>query len=126
MNAFTPIDKSALSYLEWKIVQMAREDGPRSFNPEGFVARLARFIGLGVPHGLANDRLEALRRFGVRAWHWDLIRARDVRAFCDAGFSKRHVLEIISRVSMTRGFTPTIEDDSTHASPTHLSGCRCG
>lgn len=110
MNAFTTIDKRALSYLQWKVVEMAREDGPRSFNPDGFFAGIARFIGIPVPNGLASEGLEALRRFSVRAWYWDLIRTKDLRAFLEAGYSRRHVLEILSRISMTRGFMPTIED----------------
>ncbi|HET6940722.1 MAG TPA: hypothetical protein VFH89_01035 [Sphingomicrobium sp.] len=127
MNAFTPVDKGALSYLEWKIVEMAREDGPRSFNPDGLVARVIRVIGIKVPNGLANERLEALRRFSVRAWFWDLIRSGDMQAFFEAGFARRHALEIISRVSMARGFTPTIENDPTpNASRSQQKKCRCG
>ena len=127
MNAYTPVDKAALSYLEWKIVEMAREDGPRSFNPDGLVARVIRVIGIKVPNGLANERLEALRRFSVRAWFWDLIRSNDMQAFFAAGFSRHHALEIISRVSMARGFTPTIENGSTpKESRSQHSNCRCG
>jgi hypothetical protein len=127
MNAFTSVDKGALSYLEWKIVEMAHEDGPRSFSPDGLGARVIRVIGFKVPNGLANERLEALRRFSVRAWFWDLIRSSDMKAFFDAGFSRRHALEIISRVSMSRGFTPTIENDSIPSAPRgQQSKCRCG
>ena len=127
MNAFTPIDKGVLSYLEWKIVEMARDDGARSANPNGIVASLSRFIGLPVANGLANEKLEALRRFSVRAWYWDFIRSKDVRNFLAAGYSRKHVLEILSRVSMARSFMPTILDDSEHI-PTRVPKpvCRCG
>jgi len=127
MNAFVPIDKDVLSYLDWKVVEMARDDGARSLNPDGIVASLLRFIGLSAPNGLANEKLEALRRFSVRAWYWDLIRSRDVSDFLAAGYSKRHVLEILSRISMARGFMPTIAEDTEHPSGRiRKSDCRCG
>ena len=127
MNAFTPVDRNTLSHLDWRVVEMAREDGPRTLNPDGFLASLARFFGMSVPNGLANERLEALRRFSVRAWHWDLIRDKDVRAFLEAGHTRSQMLEILSRVSLVRGFMPTIDEDSHgRLSPTRSSGCRCG
>ena len=112
MTAFSPIRKSALSYLDWKVVEMARDDGPRSFNPEGFAARLARLVGLRVPLALANDRLETLRRFSVRAWYWDLIRAADLRAVLGAGYSRAHVLEILAHIAAFRGFAPTVQEEA--------------
>lgn len=128
MNAVTPIGKKPLSFLDPQIVEMAREDGPLSLNPGGLVARLARFFGANVTHGLENARQEALRRFSVRAWYWDLIRTTDIRAFFDAGYSRTDVLEILSRVRMVRGFTPTIEEDSAgpKSPPRGASHCRCG
>ena len=127
MNAFTSIDTSAFSFLEWKVIEMARQDGPRSFNPDGLTARLARLVGMRVPNGLANESLEALRRFSVRAWYWDLIRTKDMQTIAEAGYSRKQVLEILSRISMTRGFMPTIEDDAAgHPSRVSPSNCRCG
>ena len=127
MNAFTPIDKGEHSYLDWKVVEMARQDGARSANPDGIVASILRTLGFPVASCLANEKLEALRRFSVRAWHWDLIRNKDIRNFLAAGYTRNHVLEILSRVSMARGFMPTIEDDSEHTrSRVRSSNCRCG
>ena len=127
MNAVTPIAKGSLRSVDWSVIEIAREDGPWSFKPDGIHARAARFIGMGVTRGLKNGRLEALRRFSVRAWYWDLIRASDVRAFLDAGYSRADVLEILSRVGMARGFIPTIEDEPAHPAPDKRpSGCRCG
>lgn len=112
MNAFSHIQPSLLSELDWRVVDMARADGPRSLNPDGFLARVSRdLIGLPVARSLANPGLEALRRFAVRAWYWDLIRTADVRAFLDAGYSREHVLEILARVAAERGFTPSIQDE---------------
>ena len=127
MNAFTTVDRSPLSFLEWKIVEMAREDGPRSLKPDGLVARLARLFGMTVTDGLANEKQEALRRFSVRAWHWDFVRASDMRAFFAAGYSRNHALEILSRISMTRGFMPTIENDAERPPARFKSSdCHCG
>lgn len=113
MTAIAPIHKSALSYLDWKVVEMARADGPRSLNPDGFLARLSRdLFGLPVAMQLANDHLEALRRFSVRAWYWDLIRTKDLSALLAAGYSPTQALEILAHVAAFRGFTPSIQEES--------------
>ena len=101
-----------LSTVEWKVVAAAQVDSTLSVNPDGLAARAARAFGIQVEQSLADTGLEALRRFSVRAWHWDLIRDRDLRAFLDAGFTRLHVLEILSRVGSVRGFTPSIEYDA--------------
>ena len=64
--------EGSLTRLDWSIVAIARTDGARSMNPDGRYARILRdFFGLPVPRGLGNQRAEALRRFSVRAWHWE-------------------------------------------------------
>ena len=98
-----------LSAVEWKVVEAAHANSMLSVNPDGLLARVARAFGIQVEQGLADKRLEALRRFSVRAWHWDLIRDKDLRAFLDAGFTRLHVLDILSRLGSVRGFTPSIE-----------------
>jgi hypothetical protein len=100
-----------LSETDWRVVDMARADGPRSFNPDGWIASLWRILGVSVAHGLANDSLEALRRFSVRAWHWDLIRATDTHHLFDAGYSKTHVRQILAHIAGLRGFAPALEED---------------
>jgi hypothetical protein len=118
-----------LSQTGWEVVEMARKDGSISLNPNGFVASVASLFGVPVTGGLADKKLEALRRFSVRAWFWDLIRAKDVRAFIAAGYSRTNILEILSHVGMARGFTPTIQDDSDRPAPRprpRSSACRCG
>jgi hypothetical protein len=117
-----------LGKTDWTIVETARTDGSLSLYPEGIRARLARALfNIPVPHSLANKRLEALRRFAVRAWHWDVIRQKHQRAFLDAGFSRIHVLEILSHVGMKRGFTPSIEYETMPSSPRRGAvHCRCG
>ena len=103
--------QGSLTNLDWSIVGIARTDGARSLNPDGRYARFLRdFYGLPIPRGLGNPRAEALRRFSVRAWYWDLIRARDVRLLIDAGYSKIDVFQILAHVAGYRGFTPAMQE----------------
>lgn len=116
-----------LSNFDWRIIDAARVDGPRSLNPDGLFARFLRFAGVPVPYGLTNKKLEALRRFSVRAWYWDWFRARDLRALYSAGYSRVHVLEILSHVGIVRGFTPSVIDDQAPLPrPKHSSISQCG
>jgi hypothetical protein len=109
MNA--PTSNANLSELEWRVVEIAREDGPRSLNSDGFLSRLSRdLFGLPVARRLANDRLEALRRFCVRAWYWDLIRSQDLRSLMDAGYSSVAVFQLLAHIAGYRGFTPSIQE----------------
>ena len=116
-----------LSDFDWRIVEAALVDGPRSLNPGGLVARFLRYFGVPVSHGLSNNKLEALRRFSVRAWYWDWFRTKDLRALYDAGYSRVHVLEILSHVGMVRGFTPSVIDDQAPLPrPKRSSISQCG
>jgi hypothetical protein len=109
MTALPP--QSNLSELEWSVVEIARDNGPRSLNPDGFWVRLSRDVfGLPIARTLANERLEALRRFCVRAWYWDLIRTRDLQILMDAGYSSAAVFQILAHVAGYRGFTPSIQE----------------
>ena len=101
--------RQPLSDIDWRVIDMARGDGPRTFNPDGWGANILRVIGFSVAHGLANDSLEALRRFSVRAWYWDMIRHSDVRLLSDAGYSSAHVRQILAHVASMRGFAPALE-----------------
>lgn len=113
MNAITWNEESTLTKLEWQVVAMARKDGPRSFNPDRRFARFLRnFFGIPGTRRLANDRLESLRRFCVRAWYWDLIRAKDLRLLVDAGYSSSSLFQILAHVAGYRGFTPSIEESA--------------
>lgn len=95
--------------MSWKVIEMARQDGPHSLNPDGIIARLARkLFGASIPQGLASDALEMLRRFSVRAWFWDYVPASEVRAFLHAGYSMADAKRILAYVAHHRGFTPTL------------------
>src|SRR4051794_23563544 len=52
----------ALGRTEWSVIDMARDEGPRSANPNAFVNRLlSKLFGIAIARPLANDRLESLR-----------------------------------------------------------------
>ena len=109
MNAISQNRECSLTDLDWQVVEIARSDGARSLNPDGTFARFLRdFFGWPVPRALSNQRAEALRRFSVRAWYWDFIRARDVRPLIDAGYSSDDAYRILAHVAGHRGFTPTM------------------
>ena len=111
MNAITLKLECSLTDLDWRVVGLARLDGPRSINPDGRFTRFLRdFFGLPMARKLASEKLEALRRFCVRAWFWDLIPTRDVRALMEAGYASVDVFQILAHVADVRGFTPSIEE----------------
>ena len=110
MNAITLKLECSLTDIEWRVAEIARSDGPRSINPDGRLPKILRnFFGLPIARNLANEKLEALRRFCVRAWYWDLIRSRDVRSLIQAGYSMSDASRILAHVADYRGFTPTIQ-----------------
>lgn len=109
MNAISAIEPQRQGQMSWQVIEMARSEGPRSFNPDGIVARIARSLfGMAVPHRLANDGLEALRRFSVRAWFWDFVPASEVQDFLDAGYTVKDAKRILAYVAHHRGFTPSL------------------
>lgn len=111
MNATSTTTGRSLSDLDWKVVDVGLLDGPVSIDPDSFLSRLARSLfGLPVAPRLANERLEALRRFSIRAWYCDLIRARDVRPLVAAGYSIADIFSILAHVGRYRGFTPAMEE----------------
>ena len=105
-----------LSELDWSVIDAARVDGRLSLNPHGVVARCLRLAGVNVPRPLANEELEALRRFAVRAWYWNAERQSDVCAFYAAGYSTTHAKQILAHIGARRGWTPSMKETSD-ASP---------
>jgi hypothetical protein len=102
--------RTGLGELDWKVVEMARVDGPRSVNPDGLWARLSRkLFHVRAVSRLAHDALEGLRRFCARAWYWDVIRRKDLHAFFRAGYSLGDAFEIMAHVAGHRGFSPSLE-----------------
>ena len=65
-----PAIATGFTAQEWQIVALARTDGLRSLNGPGRFVRLRRWIfGEETNLTLASERLEALRRLAVEAWH---------------------------------------------------------
>jgi hypothetical protein len=86
---------------EWSVVELARRDSIWSLNPDGLIQRLVRIaFGLTFGQPLANERLEALRRFAVVAWNRTQVGADWVCQLMAAGFTladARMVLDYVSR-----------------------------
>lgn len=99
-----------LGKLEWEIVEIARVNGPRGSNPDSLGTLLLRkLFGIASVRPLANERLEGLRRFAVKAWFRNCIRVRDMRAFFEAGFSSNDAWRVLAHVAARRGRMPDIE-----------------
>lgn len=65
-----PAEAPTLDPLEWRVVHVARGDRLSSLRPPGRWSRLAALIfGPRPSPVLASERLEALRRLAVEAWH---------------------------------------------------------
>lgn len=68
----TPADSEGpLSAMELRVVELARHDGLQTLRPARKRSWLARLVLGPTPPSpvLANERLEALRRLAVQAWH---------------------------------------------------------
>ncbi len=78
-----------LSALEWSVVATAERDGLSSIRePSRLIAALGSLFGFRRPNRLANERLEALRRIAILAWHhrWNVPKS-ELASFFDAGFT---------------------------------------
>jgi hypothetical protein len=85
----TAAPAARLSALEWSVVAMAEKDGLSSIRePSRLIAALGNIFGVKRPNRLANERLEALRRLAILAWHhrWNVPKA-ELESFLAAGFS---------------------------------------
>lgn len=81
-----------LSALEWSVVAMAERSRLSSIRePSRFISALNALFGIKRPNRLANDKLEALRRIAILAWHhgWNVPKS-ELAAFLGAGFSADH------------------------------------
>jgi hypothetical protein len=78
-----------LSPLEWSIVAMAEQYRISSLREPGrFLSALSSLFGVRRANRLANDRLEALRRIAVLAWHyrWNVPKS-ELHEVLETGFS---------------------------------------
>ncbi|HWJ59898.1 MAG TPA: hypothetical protein VNR68_09735 [Sphingomicrobium sp.] len=98
-----------LGELEWEIVEIARVDGPHGSNPDSLGTLLLRkLFGIATARPLANERLEGLRRFAVKAWFRSCIRMRDLKAFFNAGFLSSGAWRVLAHVAARRGRMPEV------------------
>jgi hypothetical protein len=78
-----------LSALEWSVVAMAERDGLSTIRePSRLITALGSLFGLRRTNRLANERLEALRRIAILAWHhrWNVPKS-ELASFLEAGFT---------------------------------------
>ncbi len=82
-------EEARFAPLEWKVIALAEADPVASIgSPTRFRRFYERWFGFKLPRPLANERLEALRRFAVLARvSGGRLPAEEVRNFLTAGFS---------------------------------------
>jgi hypothetical protein len=84
----TDIGPPRLSALEWSIVALAERGSLASLREPGRIATALGSLFGRRDRRLADDRLEALRRIAVFAWHYSWkVPISELRAFVAAGFS---------------------------------------
>lgn len=96
-------DEGRLSPLEWSVVALARRDSLSSLREPGRLAVAMRVV-LKTPNPrLADERLEALRRMAVLAWHHNYaVPGHEVKAFLAAGFSPAQYDTMMASLSAAR------------------------
>lgn len=90
--------------LEWQIVALARTDGLHSLRRPGRLDHLRKIMFGGEPSPtLASERLEALRRLAVEAWHRGYaVSLSALRAFRAAGFTADQLELLLATISAGR------------------------
>lgn len=91
---------SAFSALEWSVVMLARHDRPSTLHKSGHkpgqkTSRIGQLIdtifGKDINRGLANPKLESLRRMAVLVWHpTHKVTPAQIDEFLAAGYTSGH------------------------------------
>ena len=99
----TPCGSDRLTDLEWRVVAIARKDGPLSLRRPGRITTALRIV-LSRPNPMLTDpRLEALRRIAVLTWRRGYsVPPQEVRAFFDAGFTARQYETLADYIGAAR------------------------
>ena len=99
-----PVPASDFTAQEWQIVALARTDGLHSLRGPGRFDRLRTWIfGEETSLVLASERLEALRRLAVEAWHKGYaVPLSALAAFRAAGFSTGQLELLLATISAGR------------------------
>lgn len=90
-----------LSALEWRVVELARDDGLISLRPQRKRSWLSRFVfGPNPPSPmLADEKLEALRKLAVLAWnHGYTLPSSAIKQAMVAGYSEWQVGQVIDAI----------------------------
>ena len=92
---------ASLSPLEWSVVALAQQDRLSTIDRPGRIAiAVGRLFGSRRYSGLANPRLEALRRLAVIARHRGYaIQSCEIHAFKAAGFSMAQYELVLTSIS---------------------------
>ena len=96
--------RTDFSPLEWTVIAFSRRDSLSSLSAPGPVARaLGSLFGLGRQSTLADERLEALRRIAVHAWHRGYtLPVSEIKRFLSAGFSTGQYETLLASVASKR------------------------
>jgi hypothetical protein len=90
-----------LSQLEWRVVQLARGDGLLTLQPQRKRSWLSRVVfGPSPPSPmLADEKLEALRKLAVLAWHHGYtLPSSAMKQAISAGYSEWQVGQVIDAI----------------------------
>ena len=104
LQAPAPANRQApearFSDLEWSIIRLARLDRMWTLRSPTRLSRFfRRLIGRNPNPGLANPRLETLRRMAVLSWRFGFtVPGEDVAEFLQAGFSLEQYELLVSTV----------------------------
>ncbi|WP_347275824.1 hypothetical protein [Sphingomonas sp. HITSZ_GF] len=96
---------SGFSALEWQVVAIAQQDRLSSLEKPGRLSvALGMIFGGESPNPkLADQKLEALRRLSVLAWHKGYALPRhEIRAFHEAGFTPEQYETLLASISRGR------------------------
>ena len=92
-----PVEPNSFEHTEWAVIALARQDGLSSLQ-EPRRSKVGRLLfGRPRSYTLAAERLEALRRLAVEAWH----RPRDISvaalgAFISVGYTSAQLALLLS------------------------------
>lgn len=109
-STFRPFDPvfdraDTLTAIERRVVELARGDGLDTLRPprkRGWLARLVLGATPASPR-LANEKLEALRRLAVRAWHQGYtLPVSALEEAQAAGYSENQIGAVIDTVGRSR------------------------
>lgn len=90
--------------LEWSVIALAKHDPLRSVGEPSRLARaMGSLFGLGTTSPLADQRLEALRRLAVHAWHHGFaLPLAEIERFLSAGFVEAQIETLVSSITGLR------------------------